>query len=544
MTAVRAYVRVSSARQVEEGFSLDAQEAQLRSAAPDGDFVVYREQGVSGRKTSRPALDRLMAEIEPGDTIMVVALDRFGRSATNVATNVRLIGEIGAQFVSLRESIDTTTAAGRFFFTIMAALAELESELIGERVKATRPAAKRKHGRSVGGLRPLGREPDLSLRHSEVQTIGAIAARFLDGVPVREIARDLQAAGVPTANGGIWRGPGVTRMLKRPDLCGLVEIDGELEQGSLEPIIERETWERVQALFASRATGVDARGRHPAAPYVLDGLDVRCRLCGGRIRPRTVHRRGRPTLHRYVCVEHEDRATCSMPRIPRDVIDSCIVGMFRTNLLDEEKTLRAIEKATRAALCDTERALRDAEREANLADERLTRIRRDYADGKLSADEWRGFADEIEEGRSACLAEVERLSTRASQLEDEQPVLAAQQALLELLERLRRLAERYSDASEDPHLIRSISQAMSGLIERIIILPRDLPEGTPERVDPHDGSRSVFIPIGAFWVEIVAKESAPTPVESADGSLAYAEMASFERAALPWTDNGRIASMI
>jgi hypothetical protein len=486
----------------------------------------------------------MMAALEPGDVVAVVSLDRLGRSLTHVIETVRAIGEKGAQLISLREAIDTSTATGRFMFAVVGAFSELESDLIGERVKATRPAAVRKHGRQYGGRRRFGREPDGRIRPSEAKVVCEIVDHFLHGVPVREIARDLAAAGVPTARAGTWRGTGITKLLRRPDLCSLVLIEGELVEGSLEPIIDRETWDRVQALFASRATGVDARGRHPAAPYLLDGLDVRCRICGGRIRPRTIHRRGRPTLYRYVCVEHEDRATCSMSRISRDPIDSCIVGMFRTGLLDEEKTLGAIEKATRVALRDTERALRDAEREADLADERLTRIRRDYADGKLSADEWRGFADEIEEGRSACLAEVDRLRARVSQLQDEQPVLAAQQALLALLERLRLLAERHNDASVDQHLVRSISQAMRGLIEQVIISPRDLPEGTPGRADPYDGTRSVFIPIGAFLVEIVAKESAPTPVELADGSLGYADLPSFERAALPWTDNGPIGSII
>src|SRR5438552_628441 len=105
------------------------------------DVVVYREEGVSGRKSSRPALDKLMADVRDGDVVSVVALDRFGRTATDVASNVRRIGEIGAQFVSLRESIDTTSGTGRFLFMLMAAFSELESDLIGERVRATRPDA-------------------------------------------------------------------------------------------------------------------------------------------------------------------------------------------------------------------------------------------------------------------------------------------------------------------------------------------------------------------------------------------------------------------
>jgi site-specific DNA recombinase len=285
MSTTRAYVRVSSQRQAAEGLSLDAQVDRLRAAAPEGDFVCYREEGVSGRKTSRPALDRLLSDIQRGDTVMVIALDRLGRSLTHVIETVRLIGEQGGQFVSLREAIDTSSSTGKFLFAVVGAFGELESDLIAERVRATRPAAIRKHGRCFGGLRPPGRNKDGSVRGQEAQVVREIAERFLAGVPVRAIARELTSAGVPTANGGAWRGPSITRMLKRPDLCGLVEIEGELAPGSLEPILTREKWDRVQALFASRATGINTRGRHPVAPYLLDGhLEVRCGVCGGRIR--------------------------------------------------------------------------------------------------------------------------------------------------------------------------------------------------------------------------------------------------------------------
>lgn len=541
MSVVRAYVRVSSQRQAEEGLSLDSQIERLRAAAGDGTVVVYREEGVSGRKASRPALDRLMVNVEGGDTVMVIALDRLGRSLAHVIETVKAIGEKGGQLVSLRENLDTSSPTGRFMFQIVGAFAELESGLIGERVRATRSAAKRKHGKTFGGLRPYGREPDGTIRHSEANVLrDRIVAPFLAGVPVRQIARDLEADEVPTAAGGKWRGPSITRMLKRADLCGLIEIDGDLEEGSVSPIIERDTWNRVRARFAVRATGEDTRGRHPAAPYLLDRpLDVRCGVCGGRIRARTVHRKDRLTLYRYVCVGASDRAVCSMSRFPREAVDAPLVRMFQSSLIDEKATLRSIEKAAGAVLADTKKALWEAEREARLAHERLARVRRHFSEGAITAEEWRSFADEIGSEREAARAEQERLRRHLADLEQESPIRDAQRQLHALLDEIRQLAEAYEP--DDDQLVRPLRDALASIVDEILIHPLAPPENPLERPDT---GRSVFLVSGGLLIEIVAKEVSPQPVTLIDGTIVHADLPHFEPVALDRANNEPFASMI
>jgi len=163
------YVRTSTADQ-DGGGQLHAllQAATVRGFEP----IQYTDIGHSGAKASRPALDRMRADARHGklDVIMVVGLDRLGRSLRDLLDLLAELDASGAKLVSLREGVDLTTPAGKFFLHIMGALADFERELITERVRAgvARARAEGKHcGRprradapepaKVRTLRALGR---------------------------------------------------------------------------------------------------------------------------------------------------------------------------------------------------------------------------------------------------------------------------------------------------------------------------------------------------------------------------------------------------
>ena len=114
----------------------------------------FRDEGVSGRKDRRPALDKLMAEARRGkvDVICVWSLDRFGRSLAHVVTAVQELHERGVAFVSLKEGLDLSTAAGRLQLHILSALGEFERARLIERTRAGLARARRQGTR-------LGRRP-------------------------------------------------------------------------------------------------------------------------------------------------------------------------------------------------------------------------------------------------------------------------------------------------------------------------------------------------------------------------------------------------
>ncbi|HBR2884691.1 TPA: recombinase family protein [Klebsiella pneumoniae] len=136
------YARVSTGDQ-----NLDLQKNALVRAECEQIF----EDTASGKNSRRPGLRRAIRRLKPGDSLVVWKLDRLGRSVRDLITLVSELQDRGIHFRSLTDSIDTSTPAGRFFFHVMSALAEMERELIVERTRAGLAVA-RERGR-IGGRR-------------------------------------------------------------------------------------------------------------------------------------------------------------------------------------------------------------------------------------------------------------------------------------------------------------------------------------------------------------------------------------------------------
>ena len=139
------YARVSTQDQ-----NLDLQTEALTKV---GCKKIYNDK-ISGSRAERPGLTKALEMLREGDTLVVWKLDRLGRSVKNL---VDLVGELhqqGIQFKSLTDAIDTGTPSGRFFFHVMASLAEMERELTVERTRAGLEVA-RQLGRQGGRRRPL-----------------------------------------------------------------------------------------------------------------------------------------------------------------------------------------------------------------------------------------------------------------------------------------------------------------------------------------------------------------------------------------------------
>ncbi|MDB5094555.1 MAG: hypothetical protein JWO85_2656 [Candidatus Eremiobacteraeota bacterium] len=135
------YVRVSKTAQTVE--------QQVDALRAIGCAAVYADEGVSGAQRDRIGLAAALDELQPGDALAVVALDRLGRDLSDLVRIVETLRERGAHLRSMRESIDTTTAAGRLMFGIFGALAEYERAMIQERT-TERLGAKKRRGERVG----------------------------------------------------------------------------------------------------------------------------------------------------------------------------------------------------------------------------------------------------------------------------------------------------------------------------------------------------------------------------------------------------------
>ena len=182
------YCRVSS-----DSKTVDNQLLELRTYIGTRQWTLvgeFQDEGVSGAKDRRPALDRLMAEARRGrvDVVCVWSLDRFGRSLAHVVTTVQELHERGVAFVSLKEGLDLSTAAGRLQLHILSALGEFERARLIERTKAGLARARRQ------GIR-LGRRP-VRLAEAQLTSVAHLPVRDASlalGVSVNTYRKALRA---------------------------------------------------------------------------------------------------------------------------------------------------------------------------------------------------------------------------------------------------------------------------------------------------------------------------------------------------------------
>ncbi|WGL99803.1 recombinase family protein (plasmid) [Arsenophonus sp. aPb] len=159
-------------------------ELQKDSLVKHGCQKIFEDQ-ISGTRANRPGLDKTLEMLRDGDTLVVWKLDRLGRSVKQLVELIDKLQQRGVQFKSLTDSIDTGTSSGRFFFHVMASLAEMERDLIAERTKAGLEAA-RLRGRK-GGRKP-------KMTESKISSAKQLLA---NGVPPKDVANNLGVS-IPT----------------------------------------------------------------------------------------------------------------------------------------------------------------------------------------------------------------------------------------------------------------------------------------------------------------------------------------------------------
>lgn len=153
--------------------------AQIETLKTNGAENIYQEK-VSGAKSDRAELGKLLNSLKPGDVLVVTRLDRLARSTLDLLGILKLIGDAGATFKSLSEGwADTTTAVGRLVITVLGGIAEFERELIKARTGDGRARAKAA-GRRIGGPKPK-----LTKREREL-----ILVRVRANEPYKSIAKD------------------------------------------------------------------------------------------------------------------------------------------------------------------------------------------------------------------------------------------------------------------------------------------------------------------------------------------------------------------
>jgi site-specific DNA recombinase len=216
------YVRVSTDKQAERGCSLEAQESKIRAMATVQGaelLEVIVDGGESAKSLSRPGVQKLLGLVNAGkvNAVIVAKLDRLTRSVKDLCALLELFDKRKVALISVAESLDTGSAAGRLVITIMGAVSQWEREAIGER---TRDALqhKRSQGERVGniafGFRLAGDGQHVEPDPAEQASLAEIRRLRNEGTTLRGIAAALNHRADRTRRGTPWRLESVARILK------------------------------------------------------------------------------------------------------------------------------------------------------------------------------------------------------------------------------------------------------------------------------------------------------------------------------------------
>jgi site-specific DNA recombinase len=220
---VIGYVRVSTDKQADRGFSLEAQTDRLRAmAVVQGVELseVIVDAGESAKSLNRPGMLRLLALVDSGqvESVIIVKLDRLTRSVADLAELLKRFEKRGVALVSISDSLDTKTAAGRLVLNLLVSVSQWEREAIGERTRDVlrhKKAAGLRIGTVPYGFRSSA-DGRLSPDHDEQRTLAFIRERHALGLSLRAIATELNARGTRTRRGSSWKHQYVANALSSP----------------------------------------------------------------------------------------------------------------------------------------------------------------------------------------------------------------------------------------------------------------------------------------------------------------------------------------
>jgi len=363
------YTRKSSEDGLEQEYnSLDAQrdacEAYVASQKGHGWVLLpdrYDDSGVSGGTLERPALKRLLTDIEANkvDVIVIYKVDRLTRDIMDFGRLVDIFDRKNVSFASVTETLNTKDSTGRLHLNMLLSFAQYQRESTAERIR-DKIAASRRRGIWMGGWTPLGydvKDRKLIVNGAEAEVVLSIFTRFARGIQPQQLIEALGAEGTLNKQGKPIDKGYLYRILHNRVYLGEAVHKGTAYPGEHDAIIAGELWGKVDALInASPSTRAKRpRGRTPA---LLKGLMFG--PTGTPMTPASTRKSGR--LYRYYVsqdVIRTGKSPSPIRRVPAAQIENAVLAQIR-ELVKSPEIIVATWRAARKTLKDlTERQVRD-----------------------------------------------------------------------------------------------------------------------------------------------------------------------------------------
>lgn len=460
------YKRVSTDDQAKDGNSMEDQERAGRlyvaarvamgeegwTAIADGARDVYADPGVSGATRDRPGLKRLLADAKAGTIgrVVVTKLDRMSRRAADLLALEDEFDRYGVERIYIKDSIDTSTPTGRLLRTVLAAVAELERDMILERTMAGKLEAIRKGlvwrpkgilgYHSVASDKDTGQRGRLEIDDATAPLVRRIFGAVASGVSCRALATQLNAEAVPTAgDGAMWRHNTIQRIITNPAYTGQAAYGRQrrtkvrddrtdamrsvLRRGDPAQILYVEVPAIVAPELAKTAQAMLARNRTVATrnakrEYLLGGGLV---LCGAALPD------GSPCLsvmrgedHRgvtYRC-NHQEPEGSRRHSVKADLLDTAVWEAVQNLILDPGTVLAEVETLAKEGAhqaTDAAGTLERIDRASAEVEKQRGRLLDLYLQSRLDGDTYAMKMAEFDARRDALAAERESHTTQRAE---------------------------------------------------------------------------------------------------------------------------------
>ncbi len=347
------YTRKSTSEGLEaEITSLDVQrqagEAYIQSQAQEGWVCLperYDDGGFTGGNMERPALKRLLADVEAGeiDCVVVYKIDRLSRSLLDFARIAQILEEQDVSFVAVTQQFSSATSMGRLMMNVLLSFAQFERDLASERTRDKIAAARRK-GKWAGGHPVLGYDIDpqrfkLVVNGDETERVREIFQLYLEHQALVPTVRVLNEHGWTTKHWTTRKGKErggrpfdknrLHKLLTNVVYLGEVKYKDEVHEGEHDGIIAPEVWQRVQQILVrnGRTGGAAVRNKYGA---LLKGI-LHCAPCGCSMGHTYSSKNGTKRYRYYVCLGAQKRGwhTCPSKSIPAEEIEHLVIEQIR-----------------------------------------------------------------------------------------------------------------------------------------------------------------------------------------------------------------------
>jgi site-specific DNA recombinase len=435
MMRVAIYIRVSTEEQAQEGYSIAAQRARLEAYAISQGWEIiyyYIDEGLSAKDMNRTELQRMLKGVEEGvfDIVLVYKLDRLTRSVLDLYQLLETFDKYNVKFKSATEVYDTTSAIGRLFITLVAALAQWERENLGERVSFGMQQ-KAKEGKWTVSTPPFGfnlNDSVLLINQGEAAIVKEIFSLYISGMGMWKIASILNEHGLKTRRNKQWGQNSIHYILKNPIYKGTtrynyrVNKDQYFERDEVAPeIISEEEFRLTQQMMEQRKS---VHPRQATSKFIFSKV-LKCSRCGSTLigKTSTSKRETKKYISQnYIC-QNKLRGTCDLPSISERLFEQKFLELMDTWDFKEAANELMNDEVT-ASIEDVEITVKELKEELKNIENRRSKWQYAWVNEMFSKDEEKNNNEfkkrmhEEDEKEKMILKELNELTPQESPLAD------------------------------------------------------------------------------------------------------------------------------